>query len=78
MAYGPAGELVAEYANNGATLAKEYGYRGGELLMTATTSGDVRWLVTDQPGIPRIVAERTGSLAADAFKGTELRVDMWR
>lgn len=38
--YGVNGELVAEYPQNGANSApqKEYGYRGGQLLITATVA----------------------------------------
>ena len=38
--YGPGGELLAEYPENGApeNPQKEYGYRSGELLITATPS----------------------------------------
>src|SRR6185503_14617743 len=38
--YGFGGELLAEYAANGATTSpqKEYGYRNGELLVTADTA----------------------------------------
>ena len=38
--YGPGGELVAEYAANASTSSpqKEYGYRNGQLLITATVS----------------------------------------
>lgn len=62
--YGLSGELVAEYLWNGstATLQKEYGYRGGEMLIVAE-SATVRWLVTDHLGTPRILADQTGSLA---------------
>lgn len=44
--YGIDGELLAEYQAGAApsTPQKEYGYRGGELLITATNDGEVRWL----------------------------------
>jgi YD repeat-containing protein len=63
--YGMAGELLAEYAANASpsTPQKEYGYRNGALLVTAASGADVKWLVTDQLGTPRMVADRTGSLA---------------
>lgn len=63
--YGLGGELVAEYLWNGttATLQKEYGYRGGEMLIVAETASTTRWLVTDHLGTPRIIADQTGSLA---------------
>jgi RHS repeat-associated protein len=42
---------------------KEFGYRNGELLVTAAAAGDVRWLVADQLGTPRMIADRSGSLS---------------
>jgi RHS repeat-associated protein len=59
------GALVAEYdANAAATSPKiEYGYRNGEMLITAQSSANVQWMVTDQVGTPRMIADRTGSLA---------------
>jgi len=59
------GELLAEYAANAAPSSpqKEYGYRNGELLVTAAASADVKWLVNDQLGTPRIVADKSGSLS---------------
>jgi RHS repeat-associated protein len=66
QAYGMGGELLAEYAANAAPSSpqKEYGYRNGELLVTASGSADVRWLVSDQLSTPRMIAGRTGSLAS--------------
>jgi RHS repeat-associated protein len=63
--YGLDGELLAEYAANAAPAAPqgEYGYRNGQLLVTAAPGADLRWLVADHLGTPRIVADRTGSLA---------------
>jgi RHS repeat-associated protein len=63
--YGMGGELMAEYSASAAATSpqKEYGYRGGELLITAQASANVQWVVTDQLGTPRMVADRTGSLA---------------
>jgi RHS repeat-associated protein len=64
--YGMGGELVAEYAANAAPSnpQKEYGYRNSQLLVTATsTAGDVQWLVADQLGTPRMIFDKTGSLA---------------
>lgn len=65
--YGIGGEVVAEYAA-GASPAlpqKEYGYRQGELLVVGDVAAGciTRWLVTDQVGTPRILADTTGSLA---------------
>jgi RHS repeat-associated protein len=60
------GELVAEYAANAApaTTQKEYGYRAGELLVTAQAavagSRSVQWTVADHLGTPRMVVDRTG------------------
>ncbi len=61
--YGMDGELVAEYATNGApgSPQKEYGYRNGELLVKA--GGTIQWLVSDHLGTPRMVVDQTGSLA---------------
>ena len=61
--YGIEGELVAEYAANGAAGSpqKEYGYRNGQLLVTA--GGTIKWLVSDHLGTPRMVVDQTGSLA---------------
>jgi hypothetical protein len=42
---------------------KEYGYRSGQLLVTAEPSANIHWLVTDHLGTPRIVLDLTGSLA---------------
>lgn len=63
--YGMNGELLAEYSANAAATApqKEYGYRNGELLVTAQASANVQWMITDQLGTPRMIADRTGSLA---------------
>lgn len=68
--YGLGGELVAEYSyavsKTGtvtATLQKEYGYRGGEMLIVAENLSTTRWLVTDHLGTPRIITDQTGSLA---------------
>ena len=45
--YGMGGELVAEYPANGspASPQKEYGYRNGQLLLTASVSGDRKSVV---------------------------------
>jgi RHS repeat-associated protein len=66
--YGFDGELLAEYAKQGTATApqKEYGYRNGQLLVTTELkSGDptLQWLVTDQPGTPRLIFDKTGGLA---------------
>jgi len=62
--YGLDGELLAEYAASAAPSApqKEYGYRNGELLVTAESGGQVNWLVSDHLGTPRIIADLSGSL----------------
>lgn len=57
MVYGLDGELVAEYAPNGAAGSpqKEYGYRGGQMLIVAQTSPlEIRWTVPDHLGTPRM------------------------
>ncbi|HEY0097929.1 MAG TPA: polymorphic toxin-type HINT domain-containing protein [Pyrinomonadaceae bacterium] len=63
--YGFDGELLAEYAINAAPTQpqKEYGYRNGELLITAESGGQVNWLVTDHLGSARMIADLSGSLA---------------
>ena len=71
--YGFDGELVAEYAYNQVTAPlatapqKEYGYRGGKLLIVwdGTQAGDdqLKWLVTDHLGSTRMEANKSGSLA---------------
>jgi RHS repeat-associated protein len=63
--YSVGGELVAEYAANAAASSPqmEYGYRNGGLLITASSGANVQWTVTDHLGTPRMIADRTGSLA---------------
>jgi RHS repeat-associated protein len=63
--YGFGGEVLAEYAQGAspASPQKEYGYRGGELLVTAEAGGTVNWLISDHLGTPRMVADQTGSLS---------------
>jgi RHS repeat-associated protein len=62
--YGIDGEMLAEYAAAAAPSApqKEYGYRNGELLVTAESGGLVNWLVRDHLGTPRMIGDQTGSL----------------
>ena len=62
--HGLGGELLYEVAGKAFT---EYGYRNGELLVTAKSASrttDTRWLVTDHLGTPRIVADQTGALSS--------------
>jgi len=67
--YGIEGELLAEYAVGAASNSpqKEYGYRGGQLLVVwdGSETGDRRlqWLVQDHLGSTRMVVDRSGSLA---------------
>jgi len=63
--FGISGELVAEYQLIGGTLAlkKEYGYRNGQLLVIAETTGTCQWIVTDALGTPRMIADQTGGLS---------------
>ncbi len=63
--YGVGGELLAEYPTSGAPSSpqKEYGYRSGQLLITAEPSANIHWLVTDHLGTPRIILDLSGSLA---------------
>jgi RHS repeat-associated protein len=64
--YGIGGELIAEYATNASPWSpqKEYGYRNGQLLVTAEPSAQIRWLVTDQLGTPRMMLDLSGNLNA--------------
>lgn len=61
--YGIGGELIAEYAANASPtiVQKEYGYRGGELIVTATSTADVQWLIPDHLGTPRMIVDKTGT-----------------
>jgi RHS repeat-associated protein len=66
--YGIGGELVAEYLSTApTTVKKEYGYRGGQLLVVwdADKSGNeqMKWLMTDHLGSTRMEADKSGSLA---------------
>lgn len=62
--YGMDGELLAEYANASASSPpKEYGYRNGQLLVIAEPAAQIKWLVADQLGTPRIIIDKTGALA---------------
>ena len=60
--YGLGGELLAEYAASGAAGSpqKEYGYRNGQLLVTAA-GGTVTWLMPDQLGSTRLEIGGTGA-----------------
>ena len=62
--YGFGGELIAEYGANVSYTApqKEYGYRNGQLLIAAEPNANIRWLVADQLGTPRMVLDASGSL----------------
>ncbi|QQS49618.1 MAG: RHS repeat protein [Acidobacteriota bacterium] len=68
LVYGVNRELVAEYdaVIPGGTLRKEYGYRGGQMLVVydATLSGDnqLKWVVTDHLGSTRMLVNRSGGL----------------
>lgn len=64
--YGVGGELLAEYAAGAAPSSpqKEYGRRAGELLVTAGPAAEVRWLVCDHLGTPRMVVAKSGALSA--------------
>lgn len=64
MIYGLGGELLAEYPANGAVGSpqKEYGDRDGQLLIVAQTAPfEIRWLVADHLGSPRINVRGTGA-----------------
>ena len=65
--YGIGGELLAEYLSSAPTTArKEYGYRGGQLLVVwdGDKSGNeqLKWLVQDHLGSTRMEADKSGSL----------------
>src|SRR6266498_1469718 len=67
--YGIGGELVAEYlASAPTTVKKEYGYRGGQMLVVwnadePLADKKLKWLVTDHLGSTRMEADKSGSLA---------------
>lgn len=65
--YGIGGELIAEYmpTNTQANPSKEYGYRGGEILIATETvpSFTIRWMLYDLLGSARITTDLSGSLA---------------
>ncbi len=69
LVYGINGELVAEYDASfpNGTLKKEYGYRGGQMLIVydSTLAGDeqLKWMVTDHLGSIRMLVNRSGSLS---------------
>lgn len=66
LVYGISGELIAEYPSTATTtVQKEYGYRLGQMLITAEANGNVKWLVTDQLGSPRMVIDKSGRLTDD-------------
>ncbi len=69
--YGFDGELIAEYPVNGAAGSpqKEYGYRGGQLMIVAEGS-NVKWLMSDQLGTPRMVVDKSGRLTDDTSTTT--------
>lgn len=70
--YGIEGELVAEYAANGAVASpqKEYGYRDGQLLIAATSSGlQGSWKFDENNGATAADASgnnNTGTLSSGA------------
>ncbi|MGE0102696.1 MAG: RHS repeat-associated core domain-containing protein [Blastocatellales bacterium] len=66
--YGINGELLAEYQSGAPTIVrKEYGYRGGQLLVVwdndKAGNERLKWLVTDHLGSTRMEADLSGSLA---------------
>lgn len=69
LVYGINGELVAEYDASfpNGTLKKEYGYRGGQMLIVydSTLVGDeqLKWMVTDHLGSTRMLVNRSGNLS---------------
>ncbi len=63
--YGIGGELIAEYTPTAsqANPSKEYGYRGGEILVATETapSFTIRWMLYDLLGSARIITDLSGS-----------------
>jgi RHS repeat-associated protein len=69
--YGIGGELLAEYpATTPTTVQKEYGYRAGQLLVTAEPGGSVKWVVQDHLGSTRMVVDKSGRLTDDTATAT--------
>jgi len=67
--YGIGGELLAEYTSSGTQLTKEYGYRGGQLLITAAVAS-TGW------GAPPVIHDnplQVGVTTVQAAHITELR-----
>ena len=67
MVYGIGGELVAEYnATSGipavTNASKEYGYRGGQMLIVAESTTAVKWLVQDHLGSTRMEIATGGAI----------------
>ena len=55
MVYGIGGELIAECSIPAVTSpGKEYGYRGGQMLIVAESATAVKWLVQDHLGSTRM------------------------
>ena len=64
--YGINGELLAEYLSTAMatnTPSKQYGYKGGKLLVTAE-GATLRWLVTDHLGSTRMELDGAGGVAS--------------
>jgi RHS repeat-associated protein len=61
--YGIQGELLAEYkAQAGPEIPqREYGYRGGDLFLIAEGK-DLKWVIPDHLGTPRMMVDQTGNL----------------
>ncbi len=69
MVYGIGGELVAEYNATSSIPAvtspsKEYGYRGGQMLIVAESTTVVKWLVQDHLGSTRMEIGLSGAANA--------------
>ena len=61
--YGIGGELLSEYLSTTPTTAsKQYGYKGGKLLVT-TEGTTLKWLVTDHLGSTRLELNAAGAVA---------------
>jgi RHS repeat-associated protein len=66
--YGIGGELLAEYNYNTVATAprKEYGYKDGQLLIYAEFAENIKWVVNDVLGTPRMFVDWWGDLSGGA------------
>lgn len=66
--YGIQGELLAEYNYNTAATSpqKEYAYKDGQLLIYGATGDNIKWVVNDILGTPRMFVDWWGDLNGSA------------